>query len=66
MNLPQYAEMEKEYKALAGGNVPGELLDPSILGPGTDWQKELFKNAAMQKHLNRAYKRFNTGWDARQ
>jgi len=50
MNLPQYAEMEKEYKAIAGGNVPGELLDPSILGPGTDWQKELFNNAAMQKH----------------
>lgn len=22
--------------------------------------------AAMQKHLNKAYKRFNTGWDARQ
>ena len=50
MNLPQYAEMEKEYKGIAGGNVPGELLDPSILGQGTDWQKELFRNAAMQKH----------------
>lgn len=50
MTLPQYAQMEKEYKAIAGGNVPGELLDPSILGPGTDWQNELFNNAAMQKH----------------
>jgi TonB-linked SusC/RagA family outer membrane protein len=30
--------------------VREELLDPSILGPGTDWQRELFNNAAMQKH----------------
>lgn len=50
MTLPQYAQMQKEYKAIAGGTVREELLDPSILGPGTDWQKELFKNAAMQKH----------------
>ncbi len=50
MTLPQYAQMEKEYKAIAGGTVPGELLDPSILGPGTDWQEALFSNAAMQKH----------------
>ncbi|MES2880789.1 MAG: TonB-dependent receptor, partial [Bacteroidota bacterium] len=50
MNLPQYAQMQKEYKAIAGGTVREELLDPSILGPGTDWQKELFNNAAMQKH----------------
>ena len=50
MNLQQYAAMQIAYKAIAGGNVRGELLDPSILGPGTDWQNELFKNAAMQKH----------------
>lgn len=50
MTLPQYAQMVNEYKAIAGGTVRGELLDPSILGPGTDWQKELFENAAMSKH----------------
>jgi TonB-linked SusC/RagA family outer membrane protein len=50
MTLPQYAQMQKEYKAIAGGTVREELLDPSILGPGTDWQAELFNNAAMQKH----------------
>jgi TonB-linked SusC/RagA family outer membrane protein len=50
MTLPQYAQMQKEYKAIAGGTVREELLDPSILGPGTDWQDELFNNAAMQKH----------------
>ncbi len=50
MTLPQYAQMQIEYKAIAGGTVREELLDPTILGQGTDWQKELFSNAAMQKH----------------
>lgn len=50
MNLRQYAQMENEYKAIAGGNVREDFLDPSILGEGTNWQNELFKSAAMQKH----------------
>lgn len=50
MDLPQYAQMVKEFHVLAGGNTPGEFLDPSLLGKGTDWQKELFKNAPMSKH----------------
>jgi len=50
MNLRQYAQMVKEFHDIAGGTTPEEFLDPSILGEGTDWQKELFKNAPMQKH----------------
>ena len=50
MNLPQYAQMVNEYHALAGGTTPDEFLDPSLLGEGTDWQDELFNNAAMNKH----------------
>lgn len=50
MNLRQYAQMINEFKAIAGGTVQLEYLDPSLLGPGTDWQSELFKNAAMNKH----------------
>lgn len=50
MNLRQYAQMENEYKAIAGGNVREDFLDPSILGEGTNWQDELFKSAALQKH----------------
>ena len=50
MNLPQYAQMVKEYHALAGGTTPEHFLDPSLLGKGTDWQKELFNNANMGKH----------------
>ncbi|MEP7111413.1 MAG: TonB-dependent receptor [Ferruginibacter sp.] len=50
MNLPQYAQMVKEFHAIAGGTTPNEFLDPSLLGNGTDWQDELFNSAAMQKH----------------
>lgn len=50
MNLRQYAQMVKEYHAIAGGTTPEAFLDPSLLGEGTDWQNELFNNAAMKKH----------------
>jgi TonB-linked SusC/RagA family outer membrane protein len=50
MNLREYAQMVNEFHALAGGTTPGEFLDPSLLGEGTDWQDELFNNAAMNKH----------------
>ncbi|HEX5169707.1 MAG TPA: TonB-dependent receptor [Cyclobacteriaceae bacterium] len=50
MNLRQYAQMENEYKAIAGGEVREDFLDPSILGEGTNWQNELFRSAAMQNH----------------
>lgn len=50
MNLREYAQMENEYKAIAGGTVREDFLDPSILGEGTNWQNELFRSAAMQKH----------------
>lgn len=50
MNLKQYAQMVKEYHDIAGGTTPQEFLDPSLLGEGTDWQGELFNNAALNKH----------------
>ncbi len=50
MNLQQYASMVKQYHNLAGGTTPPEFLDSSLLGEGTDWQKELFNNAPMNQH----------------
>ncbi len=52
MNLSQYAQMVNEYQTVLGTpqNVPEQFLDPSILGKGTDWQKELFRSAPMSKH----------------
>jgi TonB-linked SusC/RagA family outer membrane protein len=51
MNLPQYAEYVQKLENL--GLVPAEpseISDPSLLGPGTDWQKALFQNTWMQDH----------------
>ncbi|MBC3539909.1 TonB-dependent receptor [Rufibacter sp. H-1] len=50
MNMREYAQMDNEYKALAGGAIREDFLDPSILGEGTNWQRELFDNAPMNKH----------------
>jgi len=50
MNLPQYAQMVKEFHEIAGGTTPEEFLDPSLLGNGTDWQGELFRSSPMFKH----------------
>jgi TonB-linked SusC/RagA family outer membrane protein len=52
MNLSQYAQMVNDYQYTLGTpqNIPENFLDPSILGKGTDWQKALFNDAAMNKH----------------
>ncbi|HEY9045342.1 MAG TPA: SusC/RagA family TonB-linked outer membrane protein, partial [Ohtaekwangia sp.] len=51
MNLRQYAEYQNDIKSvLANYQVPDEFADPSLLGEGTNWQKELFQRAAMMKH----------------
>ncbi|MCV9387013.1 SusC/RagA family TonB-linked outer membrane protein [Reichenbachiella ulvae] len=50
LDMRQYAQMENEYKNIVGGDVREDFLDPTLLGDGTDWQHELFKAAAMQKH----------------
>jgi hypothetical protein len=43
----------RDYAASALNNwtyVPAEFLDPSLLGEGTDWQKEIFRRGLMQTH----------------
>ncbi len=50
MDLQQYATMVKAFHVIQGGNTPIEFLDSSLLGKGTDWQNELFKNTPMAKH----------------
>jgi TonB-dependent starch-binding outer membrane protein SusC len=50
LNLQQYAQMYSDIRTIAGGVVPVEFSNPSLLGKGTDWQEELFKTAALHKH----------------
>jgi TonB-linked SusC/RagA family outer membrane protein len=48
LNATEYAAMINEGSTLAGGNII--FHDLSTIGVGTDWQKEIFKTAALQSH----------------
>ncbi|WP_354361387.1 TonB-dependent receptor [Pedobacter sp. UYP30] len=49
MDLKQYANLQNALGELYGAVRP-EFADPSLLGEGTDWQKEIFRSAIMQSH----------------
>ena len=50
MNLPQYATFRNELQKAGGANSEADFADPSILGPGSDWQGALFRKTLLQKH----------------
>lgn len=50
MNLPQYAKFYNERAQIQGMTQREEFNHPELLTNGTDWQKELFRNAFMQNH----------------
>lgn len=50
MKLPQYAAFENTLANTFGEQPRTEFSDPSVLGPGTDWQQAIFKNAPEQSH----------------
>lgn len=50
MNLAQYADYRKTVATERGEVVDNHYLDPSLLGAGTDWQNEVFREAAQQSH----------------
>ena len=50
MDLQQYANLENTLADAFGIGRRGEFADPSILGPGTNWQRAIFKNAPQQSH----------------
>jgi len=50
MNLPQYATLENSLADDFGVGRRIEFSDPSILGPGTNWQNAIFQTAPEQSH----------------
>lgn len=51
MDLPQYAEYNNEVaQEVSSINADPRFADPSLLGPGTDWQAAIFQPAPMQSH----------------
>jgi TonB-linked SusC/RagA family outer membrane protein len=50
MDLPQYATFENALADNFGIGRRVEFSDPSVLGPGTNWQQAIFKTAPEQSH----------------
>ncbi|GGB20836.1 SusC/RagA family TonB-linked outer membrane protein [Puia dinghuensis] len=50
MNLPQYATFRNALSAAGGANTETDFLDPSVLGPGSNWQGALFRRTLQQKY----------------
>lgn len=50
LNLREYATYQNLRAEVIGFGAREEFADPSVLGKGTNWQKELFRNAPMWNH----------------
>ncbi|WP_210419382.1 TonB-dependent receptor [Pedobacter sp. KBS0701] len=50
MNLRQYAALQNSLGDIYGTGRRVEFADPSVLGEGTNWQKEIFTTAPQQSH----------------
>ncbi len=50
LNLREYVTMNNELRRYMGNAIPLMQQDSSILGEGTNWQREIFKRAPLIKH----------------
>jgi len=50
MDLRQYATFMNEKSAIIGYDLRPQFANPQYLGPGTNWQKALYRTAPMQNH----------------
>lgn len=50
MSLPEYAAFRNAVQAAGGTASDITFSDPSVLGPGTDWQDALYRKTLLQKH----------------
>lgn len=50
LNLREYAEYQNLRSEVLGWGAREEFKDPSLLGEGTNWQKEIFRSALMHNH----------------
>lgn len=50
LNLREYAEYQNLRASVIGFGEREEFADPSLLGEGTNWQREIFRTAPMHNH----------------
>ncbi|HEX5554540.1 MAG TPA: TonB-dependent receptor [Chitinophagaceae bacterium] len=49
MNLQQYAAFRNAMASAGGTGSEPQFADPTVLGPGTDWQDVLYRRTMLQK-----------------
>ncbi|WP_426671040.1 SusC/RagA family TonB-linked outer membrane protein [Mucilaginibacter sp. McL0603] len=49
-DLQQYADLQNRLATAFGITPRAEFANPSVLGPGTNWQQAIFQNALEQSH----------------
>ncbi|MCW3092554.1 MAG: TonB-dependent receptor [Ferruginibacter sp.] len=50
MNLKEYATYRNEIQKAGGTASDSTFADPSVLGPGNNWQEAMFRRSLLQKH----------------
>ncbi len=50
MSLPQYATLQNALADNINVSRRGEFANPSLLGPGVNWQDQIFRTAGQQSH----------------
>lgn len=50
MNLQQYATQQNALSEVYGYGLRPEFVDPSLLGPGTNWQDEIYQTGILTSH----------------
>ncbi|MFC0321798.1 SusC/RagA family TonB-linked outer membrane protein [Olivibacter oleidegradans] len=50
LNLREYATYQNLRSSVIGFGEREEFMDPSLLGEGTNWQKEIFRTSLMHNH----------------
>lgn len=50
MDLPQFADYQLQISRDLNITPDERFRDPTLLGPGTDWQNEVFRKAGIQNH----------------
>nr|WP_254423231.1 SusC/RagA family TonB-linked outer membrane protein [Flavobacterium sp. A45] len=50
LTLPEYATLKTNLAKLWGFQTRQEFSHPELLGPGTDWQDEVYRTAISQSH----------------
>ena len=50
LNLREFAEYANDFYNVGEGTITPELIDPSLLGKGTNWQDAIFQTAIQHSH----------------